>query len=148
MFFVVALLSAGVFGAAQSATGIPSEVIQLTQFGPALAVAVVALCWPGRTRLLLAGTLRSRGGAGRGWLMLATAPLILGLCVTVFAAMSGDARFTWPDELDNPFLVIAVAQLIGACAEEVGWRCLLQPLLRIRFGPLVSSVTVGVLWGS
>lgn len=39
------------------------------------------------------------------------------------------------------------AQLIGACAEEIGWRCYLQPLLRTRFGPLTASVLVGTAWG-
>ncbi|MEV4754442.1 type II CAAX endopeptidase family protein [Micromonospora sp. NPDC049559] len=154
VFFLVAFLAAGLFGAAQPATGIPTEIIQLTQFGPALGVAVLALCWPRRTRDLLAGAFRVRvgagrgpGGAGRGLLMVATAPLIIGLCVAVYAAVTGDARFTRPSALDNPFLVIVVAQLVGACAEEIGWRCLLQPLLRTRFGPLASSVVVGVLWG-
>lgn len=64
VFFVVAFLAAGMFGAAQPATGIPAEVIQLAQFGPASAVAVVALCWPRRTRALLAGTFGGPGGAG------------------------------------------------------------------------------------
>ncbi|MFE2166572.1 CPBP family intramembrane glutamic endopeptidase [Streptomyces sp. NPDC059447] len=41
-----------------------------------------------------------------------------------------------------------VAQLVGACGEEVGWRCFLQPLLRTRLGTIAASVTVGVLWGA
>lgn len=39
------------------------------------------------------------------------------------------------------------AQLIGACAEEIGWRCYLQPLLRTRFGPVTASALVGTAWG-
>lgn len=148
VFFVVALLAAGGLGATQPATGLPAEIIQLTQLGPALAVAVVAGCWPGQIRALLAGTFGVHGGPGRGLLMLATAPLIIGLCVPVYAAVTGDVQFTRPGTLDNPFPVIVVAQFVGACAEEVGWRCLLQPLLRTRFGPLASSVVVGVLWGA
>ncbi|MDX3540581.1 hypothetical protein PV721_41080, partial [Streptomyces sp. MB09-01] len=60
VFLAVAFLAAGVCGALQPATGIPPEVLQLTQFGPALAVAAVALLWPGRIRHHLAGTLPAR----------------------------------------------------------------------------------------
>ncbi|MFE6845344.1 CPBP family intramembrane glutamic endopeptidase [Streptomyces sp. NPDC057686] len=148
VFLAVAFLAAGALGAAQAGTPIPTEVVQLTQFGPALGVAVVALLWRGEIRGLLSGALR--GGArhsGRGVLLLATAPLIVALCATAYGIVAGDARFTGPGALDNPLAVIVAAQFIGACGEELGWRCLLQPLLRTRCGPLASSVAVGLLWG-
>ncbi|WP_433252188.1 lysostaphin resistance A-like protein [Streptosporangium sp. CA-135522] len=146
-FLAVAFVAAGALGAAQSATPIPTEVVQLTQFGPALGVGVVALLWPARVRSTLAGAFgRVRLGV-RGLLLLATAPLIIALCVTAYGLITGDVRFTRPSAPHNPFALIVVAQLIGACGEEIGWRCFLQPLLRDRFGTLTSSVTVGVLWG-
>ncbi|TJZ57484.1 CPBP family intramembrane metalloprotease [Streptomyces piniterrae] len=145
LFLTVAFLAAGVLGALQPATGIPSEVIQLTQFGPALGVGVAALLWPGRVRELLAGLVSARSGQGvQGALLLLTAPLIIALSVSAYAALTGDARFARPGA---PFVLIAVAQLIGACGEEIGWRCFLQPLLRTRLGPLTASVAVGVAWG-
>ncbi|MER5419789.1 CPBP family intramembrane glutamic endopeptidase [Streptosporangium roseum] len=148
VFLAVAFVGAGALGVAQSAIRLPTEVIQLTQFGPALGVAVVALLWPLGVRSTLAGAFRSRGRPwGRGLLLPATALLIIGLCVTAYGLITGEVRFTRPSALDNPFAVIVVAQLIGACGEEIGWRCFLQPLLRTRFGPLVSSIAVGVLWG-
>ncbi|NUS83256.1 MAG: hypothetical protein HOY75_11030, partial [Streptomyces sp.] len=55
VFLAVTFVTAGILGAAQPATGIPTEVIQLTQFGPALGVAAVALLWPSPVRALLAG---------------------------------------------------------------------------------------------
>ncbi|WP_327360437.1 CPBP family intramembrane glutamic endopeptidase [Streptomyces sp. NBC_01296] len=148
VFLTVAFLAAGALGAAQAGTPIPTEVVQLTQFGPALGVAVVAVLWRGEIRSLLTGVLR--GGArfgARGALLLATAPLIVALCAAVYGLVTGDVRFTGPSVLDNPLALIVVAQFIGACGEELGWRCLLQPLLRTRCGPLASSVTVGLLWG-
>lgn len=140
VFFLVATLAAGVFGAVQPATGVPDEVIQLTQFGPALAVAVLAVAWPERTRALL--RVSGRGDAGPA--LIGTALLIVALAVGGFGLITGGVDFSRPG---HPFLLIAVAQLVGACGEEIGWRCLLQPLLRTRFRPVAASVLVGVLWG-
>ncbi|MEV4397316.1 CPBP family intramembrane glutamic endopeptidase [Nonomuraea sp. NPDC049607] len=167
VFAAVAFVAAGLLGAAQAGTPIPPEVIQLTQFGPALAVAVVALLWPRTARETLAGAVGwvdrtalsgaqgTSGAAGRGgWgaatgvALLVTAPLIIAAAVGAHGLLTGDPRFTAPGALNNPFALIVVAQLVGACAEEIGWRCLLQPLLRRRTGPLTASVVVGLLWGA
>ncbi|RKT02292.1 CAAX prenyl protease-like protein [Streptomyces sp. 3211.6] len=148
VFTVVASLAAGTLGAVQPATGIPQEVVQLTQFGPALAVGAVALYRRRRTRELLRG---AGAGAGPhplgGAVLLGAAGLIVVLCVLGYYAVRGEAPFTSPGSLQQPFALIMVAQLVGACGEEVGWRCFLQPLLRTRLGTVAASVTVGVLWG-
>ncbi|MFD7626721.1 CPBP family intramembrane glutamic endopeptidase [Streptomyces sp. NPDC059851] len=141
-FLAVAFLAAGLLGAAQPATRIPPEVLQLTQFGPALGVGAAALLWPGRVRALLAGG--PARGDGRGALLILTAPLVIAAAAATYAVLGGHAR---PVRPDAPFALVAAAQLIGACAEEIGWRCLLQPLLRPRFGPLGTSVAVGAVWG-
>ncbi|MEU1392718.1 MULTISPECIES: CPBP family intramembrane glutamic endopeptidase [unclassified Nonomuraea] len=170
VFVAVALVASGVLGTAQAGTPIPPVVIQLTQFGPALAVAVVALLWPRIAREALTGAVgrgdrsapsgaRGRGGGtalsgtrGRAGLagvaLQGTALLIVGLSAGAYGLLTGDARFTAPGALSSPFALIVVAQLVGACAEEIGWRCLLQPLLRRRTGPLTASVVVGLLWGA
>lgn len=150
VFSVVAFVAAGALGAVQPATGIPEEVVQLTQFGPALAVGVVALYRRRRTRELLRGAAgagsgpRSLGGA----MLLGAAELIVALCVLGYYAVRGEVPFTSPASLQHAFALIVVAQLVGACGEEVGWRCFLQPLLRSRLGTVASSVVVGVLWGA
>ncbi|MFB6616878.1 CPBP family intramembrane glutamic endopeptidase [Streptomyces sp. NPDC085524] len=148
VFTVMAFVAAGVLGAVQPRTGVPQEVLQLTQFGPALAVGAAALWRRRRTHDLLRGTetgagTRSPGGA----VLLGAAGLIVALAVLGDGAVGGEARFTPPGSLHHSFALIAVAQLVGACGEEVGWRCFLQPLLRTRLGTVASSVTVGVLWG-
>ncbi|MER6473226.1 CPBP family intramembrane glutamic endopeptidase [Streptomyces collinus] len=149
VFSVVACVAAGALGAVQPATGIPEEVVQLTQFGPALAVGVAALYRRRRARELLRGT-----GAGSGphplggAVLLGAAGLIVALCVLGYYAVRGEVPFTSPGSLQHAFALIVVAQLVGACGEEVGWRCFLQPLLRSRMGTVASSVVVGVLWGA
>ncbi|MFB8235693.1 CPBP family intramembrane glutamic endopeptidase [Kitasatospora purpeofusca] len=158
VFLAVALLGAGALGAVQPATGVPTEVVQLTQFGPAAGVLTVALLRPERIRARLAGTVRAErdtawAGPGRNraglLLLLLTAPLITALAAGAYALLDGDgdARLTDPRSLAHPFALIVLAQLIGACGEEIGWRCYLQPLLRTRFGPLAAPVAVGLLWG-
>ncbi|MGW6985473.1 CPBP family intramembrane glutamic endopeptidase [Streptomyces sp. NPDC054932] len=157
VFLAVAFVAAGACGALQPATGIPPEVVQLTQFGPALAVVAVALLWPGRIRDRLAGTLpvRHRGPVGRegrmpvgrGAALLLTPVLITALCAGGAVLTSGTLPVTSPPALAHPLALLVAAQLIGACAEEIGWRCYLQPLLRTRFGPVAASVAVGTVWG-
>ncbi|PCG81903.1 CPBP family intramembrane metalloprotease [Streptomyces sp. WZ.A104] len=145
VFLTVAFVAAGVLGALQPTTRIPAEVIQLTQFGPAFAVAVVALRRPGWARSLPA-VRAAKDSRGRV-LLLATPPLIIALCAAAYGAITGDVGFTGPGSLPYPFVLIAAAQLLGACAEELGWRCFLQPLLRTRYSPLLASVIVGLAWG-
>jgi membrane protease YdiL (CAAX protease family) len=157
VFLAVAFVAAGVLGSVQPAIGIPEEVVQLTQFGPALGVLAVALLWPSRIRRRLARALPGRPTdeaegdgeerAGRGLLLLLTAPLIIVLSVAAYTAVEGTPRATGAGSLGHPFALIVVAQFVGACGEEIGWRCLLQPLVRRRFGPLSASALVGVVWG-
>ncbi|MEU6299453.1 CPBP family intramembrane glutamic endopeptidase [Streptomyces erythrochromogenes] len=152
MFLAVAFVAAGACGALQPATGIPPEVVQLTQLGPAVAVAAVALLWPGRIRERLAGTLpaRERVGAAAGRraaALLLTPVLIIALCAGGGLLASGSLPVTGPRAFAHPVPLVVAAQFIGACAEEIGWRCHLQPLLRTRFGPVTASVLVGVVWG-
>ncbi|MEV0193898.1 type II CAAX endopeptidase family protein [Kitasatospora purpeofusca] len=154
VFLAVAFLGAGLLAAVQPATGIPDEVVQLTQFGPAAGVLAVALLWPERIRARLAGAVRVRrdtawAGPGRGVPLLLTAPLLVALAAGAYALLDGDgdARLTDPRSLAHPFALVVLAQLVGACGEELGWRCYLQPLLRTRFGPLAAPVAVGALWG-
>lgn len=157
VFLAVAFVAAGACGAAQPATGIPPEVLQLTQLGPAVAVAVVALLWPGRIRDRLAGTLparpRARTGARTGTharravALLLTPALIIALCAGGGLLTTGSLPVTGPRALTHPLALVVAAQFVGACAEEIGWRCHLQPLLRTRFGPITASAAVGLLWG-
>ncbi|MFJ9813961.1 lysostaphin resistance A-like protein [Streptomyces sp. NPDC101151] len=145
VYLAVAFVAAGALGAVQPAIGIPTEVVQLTQFGPALGVAVAALLWPSRTRALLAGS--PADTASPGLPLLFTAPLIILFSALPYALFTHAAHATDPRTLHHSFGLIALAQLVGACGEEIGWRCFLQPLLRTRFGPLTASAVVGVVWG-
>ncbi|GLZ78465.1 hypothetical protein Afil01_32720 [Actinorhabdospora filicis] len=141
-FYTIAILASGALASIQPATHIPGEVLQLVQLGPAIAVAILALLWRRRITPALAGTI---GGRARPIAVLLTGPAIIAAASAAYALIRSRSGFEAPE---HPFALIAVAQFAGACAEEIGWRGLLQPLLRARFGLLTSSVTVGVMWAA
>jgi len=45
-------------------------------------------------------------------------------------------------------LLVALGMLIGLALQEFGFRTVLQPSLRSRFGVVLSGVIVGVVWGT
>ncbi|GAA2721287.1 CPBP family intramembrane glutamic endopeptidase [Actinocorallia aurantiaca] len=144
-FLTVAFLGAGALGAAQGLTPLSPDLLTLNQFGPALGVGLVALLWPARVRVLLTGAPSGCGeGAGRGALLLATAPLIVVSAAGACAAFGGDADAALPH---LPLALFVAAQFLGSCGEEIGWRCLMQPLLGEWFGTLAAAVLVGLVWG-
>jgi membrane protease YdiL (CAAX protease family) len=57
-------------------------------------------------------------------------------------------HLTSPGSLGEPFWLIVIAQLVGACGEELGWRSFLQPHLQQRYSPVYSALIVGILWAT
>jgi uncharacterized protein len=47
-----------------------------------------------------------------------------------------------------PVLFIVVMVLDGPLLEEPGWRGFALPLLQVRWGPLVGTLILGVMWGA
>lgn len=148
VFYLITMVGAGLLGLLQPALGIDPVIIEIVQFAPTLGVLVVAALWWRPTQELLS---RRRTGAPRpvrAIALLATPVLIMASCVATYAVLGHDVRYTAPSTLGEPFAAIVVAQFVGACGEEFGWRSFLQPLLRARMGVLSSSVLVGLLWGA
>lgn len=146
IFYVVTSLGSLLLGIIQSMLGVPAVVIQLTQFGPALGVLALFLL---RSRVKLP-VFDIQFGPRQPQKLIA----IFALTAGVFAAAwlwysftGHTVTYTSPSSLSYPFWVIVIAQWIGAAGEEIGWRCFLQPVLQSRFGVLLSSIIVGILWG-
>lgn len=72
---------------------------------------------------------------------------IFGTVLIAYALRGQDVSHTHPGALTHSFVLIAVAQFVGACGEEFGWRYFLTPYLRTRYGVLTTGTIVGVLWG-
>ncbi len=46
------------------------------------------------------------------------------------------------------FLLVALGLLIGLTLQEFGFRTVLQPSLRRRFGVVMTGVIIGIIWGT
>jgi uncharacterized protein len=146
LYIAVTWLASGALLELQPVTHLSTEVLVLPQFGPSIAVLVVMA--------------RRRGAALQIWQGTAGATLrriavgagiiagVFGLCLAAQAATGHEVHVTSPGSLADPFWLIAVAQLIGACGEELGWRAFLQPHLQQRYSPVISALIVGLLWGT
>ena len=147
-FYVVTMLAAGALGLLQPWTGLDPQILELTQFGPAVAVLVVLTALPA-VRSLVAATFtgRARSAAAQVALVSLTAAAVFTGCIGAYGVLGRDLPVLFPSSLVAPVLLVVPAQLVGACGEEVGWRCLLQPLLRRRLPTLGASAVVGLLWG-
>ena len=146
LYLVVTWLAAGGLKVLQPTTHLPTQVLTITQFAPSIGVLVVLVMHRGAALQIWQGpavaTLR-RIAVGVG--VLAG---VFGLCLAGLAVTGQAIHLTSPGSLGEPFWLIAVAQLVGACGEELGWRSFLQPHLQQRHSPVVSALIVGVLWGT
>ena len=146
-FYLVTCVAAGLLGLVQPTLAIDPVIVQLNQFGPAVGVLAVLLVWRRWRPPLATGF-----GLSRHVLIgLVVLVVLAGVIFAVFVGLTELAGVSRhgirPEQLPYPFWLILAAQLIGACGEEFGWRCFLQPYLRVRFGVLSSGTLVGLLWG-
>lgn len=143
-FLVVSALASPLLAMAQQATALDPDVLRLTVFSTAVGALAVWAIW--RTRLPHPVVDRSGFDA---WLLLAVAA-----CVVATGIALGLARLQgapWgppkPGSLGAPLVVVLGVQLVGAAAEEVGWRGLVQPLLETKAAPWIASLVTGALFG-
>jgi membrane protease YdiL (CAAX protease family) len=150
VFLAVTFLGGGLLVAVQPALGIDLVVIEIVQFAPALGVlAVMALHArrPREQRVVRVSVGLSRAvGTGLA-VAVGVGAAVAAALAAVGAATTGRVAVISPEDLPAPVLLVVAAQFIGAAAEEVGWRCYLQPRLQGRFGLLPAAVAVGLLWG-
>lgn len=148
IYYIATSIGALLLGSIQPALGLPTVVLQLTQFAPALGVLMILLL---RSRVSMpALTFDLRLRPFQPWLPIVAIALgaSIFLAAWLWYSMTGHpAAYTSPASLPYPFWLIAMAQFIGAAGEEVGWRCFLQPTLQRRLGVLPASILVGILWG-
>jgi uncharacterized protein len=146
LYLLVTWLAGGVLIELQPVTHISTQILEISQFGPSIAVVVVLAARRGAALSIW------QGSAAATLLRLASVTAIVaavfGACLAALALTGHPVHITSLSSLGDPFWLIAAAQLVGACGEELGWRCFLQPHLQQRYSPLVSAVIVGVLWGT
>ncbi|WP_163507470.1 CPBP family intramembrane glutamic endopeptidase [Fodinicola acaciae] len=131
---------------AQPLLGLSPDLLTLAQFGPTIGMLAA---------VGLAAALRRPSTLTPATVSLTTVArrIVVGaaiLTLLFFGYVEVATAIGHPVRVPNitAFGLLAVLQLAGACGEELGWRSFLQRHLRVRWPTLVSSVVVGVLWGS
>jgi uncharacterized protein len=124
-------------------------LIEIVQFAPGFAAVVTVLLFRGSTRWrfqFVPGTVTGRGVLRIGAAVAAAGILML-LTVALCAAAGIAIPVTSLSTVGPPVAALLVAQFVGACGEELGWRCFLQPTLGTRAGPITTGTVVGLIWG-
>ncbi|KRF67236.1 hypothetical protein ASG99_16545 [Bacillus sp. Soil768D1] len=148
VYYIITSIAALLLGIIQPATHIPEVIIQLTQFGPTIGVITVLLIFSRKLNLHLAkGLLLNSIVLKRLLTAVFLVVVIFALSIVGFLINGHDIVYSNPASLSQPFLIIVIAQFIGAAGEEFGWRSFFQPFLQSRLGVLLSSILVGLLWG-
>jgi membrane protease YdiL (CAAX protease family) len=128
---------------------LPSTLlITIATLGPALGAITAVAFTSGRpgVRGLMTQMGRWRVG-GRWYLVALVAPAFVMLASFLLWRVLGGAAVSWPPLatwLSVPVLTLVL--LIPALFEELGWRGLALPRLQARYGWLVSSLILGVVW--
>jgi CAAX protease family protein len=118
LYLLVTWLAAGGLIALQPITHIPTVVVDIVQFAPTTAVLVLMATrrvaapriWQGPT----SATLR------RIAVVFVIMAAIFGLTLAGLAAAGRPVQLTSLRSLGEPFWLIVVIQLVGACGEEFG----------------------------
>ncbi|MGW5109162.1 CPBP family intramembrane glutamic endopeptidase [Nocardia sp. NPDC004123] len=143
-YVVLAFLASGVLLVVQANSGIDRAALTLAQFGPAVAVGIVALVWRQRLAALLPVRVSWDVVRGHGVAVVVSCAAV-GLLT---AAMASDSmKLHGPVAVGGvPFAVFVLLQLVGAAGEEAGWRGFLQPVLESRYARPVAIGITGVVW--
>jgi uncharacterized protein len=144
VFIAASTLAAPVLGALQDVSGLSPDILRLTVFSTTIGAVVVWLIW----RSALAYPPAEAAGSVRQALLAACAVLLAGALAYGIAWVEG-ARWHSPGAgaFGASVTVFLLVQLLGAAAEEVGWRGLVQPLLETRLSAWKAALITGVLFG-
>ncbi len=117
-------------------------------FGPAIAAMILVWPYPHNRRALLARLVQWRMPVWV-WLYALTLPfagIVLSLALVLAA---GGAGPVWPDPMPVwvPFAVFAYVLAFSVAGEELGWRGYALPALIERYGPIIASLGIGLVWG-
>ena len=127
---------------AQTASGIPFDVLSLVMLAPAAAGAVVLVrpSWLPRTRRPVS--------AGAVWRTAGYAVIAVTAFGTVLAVATG--RAPDPSALDAgiPVAAFIAVQAVGVLSEEFGWRGIVQQCGERFARPETVSVTAGFVFGA
>ena len=118
-------------------------------FGPTISALIICRYTEGRTGMKnLLSTLRIWKVHLKWYLVVLIFPvLIYFLAVNLTTWLSYDLGPWEPDNLiSNYFVYLMLALPFGPLMEELGWRGYMLPRLLANYGPLTSSLILGLIW--
>lgn len=139
-----ALHSFGLMGL-QVLTQVDFTLVAVFQLGPSLGLLTTWLILRDRLLPYLPGPEEARPLFLRRMLAAVGVMVALGLLTFGVALVVGAAGGERPF-VGGVFVSFVVFQLIGALAEEFGWRGFLQPAFEARWGAVAAALVTGVIW--
>lgn len=152
-FFVVTFVISWTIWWATAVIGSESGVLlSLGTFGPTIAALALTAVLEGRSGLSAIWRRLLIWRVGPGWYLFALG----GTAVFVLAALGlyrlagGDAELVFNDPAQW-YLIIPIffyVLFFSVLGEEIGWRGYALPRLQARYGSLLASLIIGILWGA
>lgn len=121
--------------------------VSFTQLGPLAAVLFFAFLLPGQGILMrVRMAFHPRRATWKGTASTAVLPLLMIGTSALVLTMTGMGWVSWSG--NTLFYILnLLGIIIGAVAEEIGWRGFLLPEFMKRHTPLRSAVYTGIVWG-
>ncbi|HVS07160.1 MAG TPA: type II CAAX endopeptidase family protein [Candidatus Dormibacteraeota bacterium] len=145
------ILLATQFGILAANAPVASVAGRLISFGPAIAALIVTAVVAGRVGVgqLLRRVVQGRVGLRWYLIVLAGVPaaFLLGASLLFGGAPFRASAGQWQTALILYLPTVVVAALTTGLGEEMGWRGFALPRLQLRYGPLVATLILGILWG-
>lgn len=123
-------------------------LIILGSFGPAAAglSTLAATTGAAGVKELLRGCVRWRVPVV--WYLVAVAGVLILPTIVTFAVPGASAHFAFSSVVLVTIVInlVTFQLFVGALGEEPGWRGFALPRMQLRYGPLVASLLLGVIW--
>jgi len=143
LFVVFAFVFVAILAMVQMATNLSFGIIVLPQFAPLLAYILIVIIFKD---LYIPITIQFN----KNILLKAIIAIILPLGLFTISHFIGKLmgnNIKIPENVFSILIVGIIGMIIGATAEEIGWRSFLQPKLEQKHSIFVSSLIVGIIWG-
>jgi len=143
IFVVFAFVFITILAILQMAVNLGFDKITLPQFAPTLAYLLTILIFKDLYKPIIINF-------NKVILLKAIIAIIIPLglfALTYFVGLLMGADIKISDNLFSMLVVGLLGMIIGAAAEEIGWRSFYQPTLEKKHSVFISSLIVGLTWG-
>ena len=143
LYLIITIAVTVILAVSQQKAGLSFDKVTLPQLAPAIAVLVIFLIYknlPARINLSFDTTILLKS------LVAFILPMVLFATAFLIGKIAG-INVKIPENLPKLLPLMITGMLIGALAEEIGWRNFLQPVFETKYSALLASIIVGITWG-